>query len=305
MLEVNQRIVKIPVSSRLNPVDREQAQMISQYVATPEDAKKLVMSSQEWSIRQLDGNGKAFVLKYRGCDIRLIYMRQMLDEVLDAGIPVPDVAIETRTQEWLSWNLVDDAEKVVERQQNLSDSSSAVQSRDLAYKQMADVRVQYEREKADYADEILKWKTLAEKAVDKLDEAEKQVAAAQTEVRSVRARAFKQVTDAKAEGIRTAVAELIPIINVLDQQKDKVEWALLCVSNATKHLESLGLEVIVPRAGDKFDPNVHHAVEVLEMESEHVGKIIERVSIGVKQGQVIIKAADVVVAKEKSQEVTT
>src|SRR5689334_5605758 len=110
MLEAGQRKVRIPVSSRLHPVDREQDQEISRYIVTQHDGRKLAFADDKWRCKCIDSFNRIFVLSYKGCEMRLLFKRQVLDEVIDAGFPLPAQALSSENQEWLSINLVDDAE---------------------------------------------------------------------------------------------------------------------------------------------------------------------------------------------------
>src|SRR5579859_3133756 len=296
MLELGQKIVKIPVSSRLNPVDREQAQSICAPITTPEEARMLVSAQNPpWAMRQLDGLGKVFVLTYKGCQIRLMYQRQVLDEIVDEGTPIPPYVLKNYRQEWVAFNLVDDVEKNIDAREATTAVSDSTMRENLAYQHLNEVRTEYLKQKQELNEEVLKYRLLAEKAIDITEEQKKDIARLQGEIKSAIGRAGNQVVQAKNEGMRKAVAELISAINVLDTQKDKFDWAFIALNAALNNLRGLGFETIAPVTGDVFDPNFHHAVEVLEMEDEHAGKIIERQSIGIRQGQIIIKAADVVV----------
>ena len=308
MIELGQRIVKIPVSSRLNPVDREQAQAIAAYTSTPEDARRLVDSAQgPWSFKQLDGLAHTFVLMYKGVHLRLFFQRQMLQEILDEGIPTPPIAVQNPRQEWLSWNLVDDADKQVIVQDIQGSVTQANQERDLVYRHLAEARQRFEKEKAEYADELFKWKALAALAEKKIDEQEKQINSHNSELKSLHGRMGNQVVKAKFEGVDSAVKALLRSLTILDKgittyALPETDYVTVAFRDAVKQITDLGCEVIIPEAGQVFDPNVHNAVEVLEMdEAELNGKIVERHSIGARHGQVIIQAAEVVVAKVKSQ----
>lgn len=115
MIDLSQRKVLIPVSSRLHSVDREQVQLISRYVITPGDALRLCASDKRWSLLRMDAvRGRVMVLTYNGVEVRLLFHRQVMEEVLEAGMPVPDQKIDDPSQEWLSINLLDDAEQKVE-----------------------------------------------------------------------------------------------------------------------------------------------------------------------------------------------
>ncbi len=67
-------------------------------------------------------------------------------------------------------------------------------------------------------------------------------------------------------------------------------------------VEALGREGIssVPTVGKAFDPNVHEAIQQVETDQHPPGTVIAEVQPGYVQGERLIRAAMVVVARPRS-----
>ena len=69
-------------------------------------------------------------------------------------------------------------------------------------------------------------------------------------------------------------------------------------------VESLAREGIarVPTVGHAFDPSVHEAIQQVETSDHEPGTVLAEVQPGYKQGERLVRAAMVVVAKAKSSD---
>ena len=124
-----------------------------------------------------------------------------------------------------------------------------------------------------------------------------------------RKRSRKEVDDAKRQGREDFLRDFLPVF-------DNVERAIMSAERATDVKSVVeGLEMIlrqlietlsrqgitrVPGVGNAFDPQVHEAIQQVETDEHPVGTVIAEVQPGYVQGDRLVRAAMVVVAKGKS-----
>ena len=126
-----------------------------------------------------------------------------------------------------------------------------------------------------------------------------------------RKRTRKEVEDARRNGREELLKELLPVF-------DNLERAIQSATRATDVKGvSEGLTMIlkqfeatlarasitkVPTTGTSFDPALHEAIQQIETDEYPAGTVVAEVQPGYAQGDKLIRAAMVVVAKPKSTE---
>lgn len=100
--------------------------------------------------------------------------------------------------------------------------------------------------------------------------------------------------------------DLLPILENLDlailhapkESKDQqwIEGIVHITRQIDAKLLELGIEKILPKAGEVFDPNIHEAVLSEKNPKFKHGQIIRTQRTGYRLGETVIKAAKVVVA---------
>lgn len=124
-----------------------------------------------------------------------------------------------------------------------------------------------------------------------------------------RKRARKEVDDAKKAGREELLKEFLPVF-------DNVERAILSAERATdvkgvvdglamvlrQFTDTLARQNIqrAPGVGSMFDPQMHEAIQQLETDEHAPGTIVAEVQPGYLNGERLVRAAMVVVAKPKS-----
>lgn len=305
--------VKVLVRNRLTSVDREYAWSIAQFVVTPNDARRLVEAevgsllqaekaaklngstmncTNVWAIRGLDGLGRLHVLTYKGCEVKLFVRLQVVEEVYDVDMPDPGPAVKQELQEYMSVNLLDEKQQLVDP--NLL---KLVQD----WKNKAEGAFQsvtsYQERLVEATDAVAGYKTIAEKVVEENGKLKLRLQALEDEQEKMQQRGKRREQEARLEGLRTALKTVLGILQALYRARTISDWAQSAYQTAVLALTALECEVIAPEVGVAFDPLLHNAVEVLELGEAEAGKIVEVSSIGLRHKQIVIKAADVAVAK--------
>ena len=100
--------------------------------------------------------------------------------------------------------------------------------------------------------------------------------------------------------------DLLPILENLDlavlhapkKSKDQqwIEGIIYITRQIDTKLLELGIEKIIPKAGEIFDPNIHEAVLSKKNPKFKHGQIIKTQNTGYRLGETIIRPAKVVVA---------
>lgn len=124
-----------------------------------------------------------------------------------------------------------------------------------------------------------------------------------------RKRSRKEVDDAKRQGREEFLRDFLPVF-------DNVERAIMSAERATDVKSVVdGLQMIlrqlietlsrggitrVAGVGSAFDPQVHEAIQQVETDEHPVGTVIAEVQPGYVQGERLVRAAMVVVAKSKA-----
>lgn len=125
-----------------------------------------------------------------------------------------------------------------------------------------------------------------------------------------RKRARRELEDTRKAGKEDLLKEFLPVF-------DNLERAIASAQRATEvkpvaeglqmilrqYLDTLARGGItkVPTVGAKFDPTYHEAIQQVETDEQPPGMVVAEVQPGYQQGDRLIRAAMVVVAKPKTE----
>jgi molecular chaperone GrpE len=124
-----------------------------------------------------------------------------------------------------------------------------------------------------------------------------------------RKRTRREVDDARRSGKEDVVRALLPVFDNLEralqsaQRSSDVKAMADGLSMVQRQfIDAIGREGIarVPTIGQPFDPSVHEAIQQVETGEHAPGTIIAEVQPGYRQGERLLRAAMVVVARAKS-----
>ncbi|MFO0674964.1 MAG: nucleotide exchange factor GrpE [Polyangiaceae bacterium] len=124
-----------------------------------------------------------------------------------------------------------------------------------------------------------------------------------------RKRARREVEDAKKSGKEDFLREVLPVFDNLEravqsaQRATDVSAVSQGLSMVLKQLEGTLVKVGIAKVatiGSAFDPSVHEAIQQLETDEHAPGTVIAEIQPGYVQGDRLIRAAMVVVAKAKA-----
>jgi molecular chaperone GrpE len=124
-----------------------------------------------------------------------------------------------------------------------------------------------------------------------------------------RKRTRKELEDARKSGREDLLRALLPVFDNLERALQSAQRAadVKAVADGLTMVqrqfgESLGREGIqrVPTVGHAFDPSVHEAIQQVETSDHAPGTVLAEVQPGYTQGERLVRAAMVVVAKGKS-----
>jgi molecular chaperone GrpE len=124
-----------------------------------------------------------------------------------------------------------------------------------------------------------------------------------------RKRTRRELEDARRAGKEDVVRTLLPVFDNLEralqsaQRTSDVKAMADGLSMVQRQFtDALGREGIVrvPTVGQPFDPSVHEAIQQVETGEHEPGTIIAEVQPGYRQGDRLLRAAMVVVARSKS-----
>lgn len=289
---VTEKRVRFAVAYRLQASDREQAQAQAANIFTPSHARAWALHNSSWSVRQVDGLGHYFLLKYKGCDIKLIARKQMIDEPYDPEMPLPGPVIVNEMQEYIGVDLIegalqrptDDTEKLNVAQRKLDGLRSSMASLQDRLVEMAGETSQY--------------KSFAELVVDENGKLKIRLAALEEEQVAVTARGKQRERAANAQGVEQGLKTVLVTADALHKQlqREPSEWLVSAFAALRSSLMAQGAELIAPAVGSTFDPTEQQAVDVLVIDGVPEGQIVEVSHIGLRHGGKIIKAADVIVS---------
>ncbi len=123
-----------------------------------------------------------------------------------------------------------------------------------------------------------------------------------------RKRSRKELEDTRKAGREELLKDLLPVFDNLERAMTSAERAteVKPVSDGLKlvlrqFIDTLGRSGItkVPTVGQQFDPGLHEAIQQVETDEHQPGTVVAEVQPGYLQGERLIRAAMVVVAKPK------
>ena len=123
-----------------------------------------------------------------------------------------------------------------------------------------------------------------------------------------RKRSRKELEDTRKSGREELLKDLLPVFDNLERAMTSAERAteVKPVSDGLKMVlrqftDTLGRSGItkVPTVGNLFDPGLHEAIQQVETDEHPAGTVVAEVQPGYLQGDRLVRAAMVVVAKPK------
>jgi len=124
-----------------------------------------------------------------------------------------------------------------------------------------------------------------------------------------RKRTRRELEDTRKAGREELLKDLLPVFDNLERAVTSAERAqdVKPVADGLKmvlrqFLDTLGRTGItkVPTIGSQFDPSVHEAIQQVESDEHAPGTVVAEVQPGYLQGERLVRAAMVVVAKPKA-----
>lgn len=123
-----------------------------------------------------------------------------------------------------------------------------------------------------------------------------------------RKRSRKELEDTRKAGREELLKDMLPVFDNLERAMTSAERAteVKPVADGLKmvlrqFIDTLGRSGIakVPTVGSMFDPSLHEAIQQVETDEHPAGTVVAEVQPGYLQGDRLIRAAMVVVAKPK------
>lgn len=124
-----------------------------------------------------------------------------------------------------------------------------------------------------------------------------------------RKRTRRELDDTRKAGREELLKDLLPVFDNLERAITSADRAteVKPVADGLKmvlrqFMDTLGRSGItkVPTTGAMFDPSVHEAIQQIESDEHPPGTVVSEVQPGYQQGERLIRAAMVVVAKPKA-----
>ena len=121
-----------------------------------------------------------------------------------------------------------------------------------------------------------------------------------------RKRSRKEIEDARKAGREDILKDFLPVFDNLERAIQSAQRATDVKGVAEglqmvlrQYVDTLGRSGIskVPTVGQQFDPTVHEAIQQVETDDQPPGTIVAEVQPGYTQGERLVRAAMVVVAK--------
>ncbi len=125
-----------------------------------------------------------------------------------------------------------------------------------------------------------------------------------------RKRSRRELEDVRKAGKEDLLKDFLPVFDNLERAIQSAQRAVDVKAVADglnlvlrQFVDTLGRAGIakVPTVGNKFDPAVHEAIQQVESEEHEAGAIVAEVQPGYVQGERLVRAAMVVVAKPKAK----
>jgi len=124
-----------------------------------------------------------------------------------------------------------------------------------------------------------------------------------------RKRTRRELDDARRGGRDDLLKEMLPVFDNLERAIQSAQKATdvkavadglaMIVKQFDSTLSRTGIQR-VPTVGSMFDPSQHEAIQQMETDEHPPGTVVAEVQPGYKEGERLVRAAMVVVAKPKS-----
>jgi molecular chaperone GrpE len=124
-----------------------------------------------------------------------------------------------------------------------------------------------------------------------------------------RKRARRDVDDARKSGREDFLKEILPVFDNLERAIQSAQRAteVKPVADGLAMVVKQFVDVVgrggitkVPTVGKSFDPSIHEAIQQVETEDHPPGTVVSEIQAGYMQGDRLVRAAMVVVAKARS-----
>ncbi len=128
----------------------------------------------------------------------------------------------------------------------------------------------------------------------------------QADFDNYRKRSIESIKQAKRDGMISAIEVILPSLDVFKKAKQMIKdetdkKGIEMVENEINNsLKTLGVEKIDTQNA-KFDPNLHHALSIVEDKTKPDNIIVEEYQAGYKLGDKVIKYSQVIVNKLKEE----
>ena len=128
----------------------------------------------------------------------------------------------------------------------------------------------------------------------------------QADFDNYRKRSIESIKQAKRDGMISAIEVILPCLDVFKKAKQMIKddtdkKGIEMVENEINNsLKTLGVEKIDTQ-NTKFDPNLHHALSIVEDKTKPDNIIVEEYQAGYKLGDKVIKYSQVIVNKLKEE----
>ena len=128
----------------------------------------------------------------------------------------------------------------------------------------------------------------------------------QADFDNYRKRSIESIKQAKRDGMISAIEVILPSLDVFKKAKQMIKdeadkKGIEMVENEINNsLKTLGVEKIDTQNA-KFDPNLHHALSIVEDKTKPDNVIVDEYQAGYKLGDKVIKYSQVIVNKLKEE----
>lgn len=287
----------------LKSVDKERAAAVSSFVRSGEEAYKLE-GQEGFSYCDLDLRGRCGVVRYRGVEVALLFKREVVEREPAVAEPVPERVLSHPFDAWLQIDLlgVEEFEKKKGIGDRLRQALAQVERLKMLWQSEEGQRKQLEEQLSKRVDERAELKALREKVA--MLEARLQLS--DKEIENWKRETMTQKESRKNDKMNT-VRELVPVFNTTWLAgRHRVEDQLYGIirKQMTEGLAKIGVVLIEPEVGERFDPEQHHAVHCYQFDTgaKEIGTIVMVHRVGWKMGSLVVDAAEVAVGVEKKKE---
>jgi molecular chaperone GrpE len=294
---------KVLQADMLKQQDKEKAAAVSSFVTSGEEAYKL-QGQDGFAYRDLDLRGRCGVVCYKGVEVALLFKREVVEREPFVGEPVPERVLSQPSDAWLQINLINTEAATQQKGigERLRQALQQGERLNLLWTSEAHNRKRLEEEIARMLKGQLDLKGLRER----VPLMEAQLKTQEKETITWKREAQDQKESRKQDKIKM-VQELIPAFNtawLAGEHRLNDPLYDIIRKQMTESLEKIGVFLIDPKVGDKFDPEFHHAIHSYEFDlhSREIGTVRQVNRVGWKLGAQVVEAAEVAVGVERKGE---